>query len=144
MTPLRPIEIIGGGLAGLSLGLALRREGVPVSVSDLGQYPRHRVCGEFITSLEESTITRLGVGPALHDALLHHEIAWFTGGHQVRTQRLPVPARAMSRHRLDARLAQAFMDAGGQLHAGTRVIDRDPTAGQVIATGRRRSPSPRR
>lgn len=142
MTPLRPIEIIGGGLAGLSLGLALRREGVPVTVLDLGQYPRHRVCGEFITSLTESTIARLGVGPAMHDALLHHEVAWFTGGDRVRTQRLPVPARAMSRHRLDARLAQAFVDAGGQLHPGTRVTNPEPAAGQVIATGRRRSPSP--
>ena len=27
-----PIEIIGGGLAGLSLGLALRRAGVPFSL----------------------------------------------------------------------------------------------------------------
>lgn len=141
MTSLRPIEIIGGGLAGLSLGLALRREGVPVNLSDLGQYPRHRVCGEFITSLDESTLARLGLAPVMQDALLHHEVAWFTDGRQVRTQRLPVPARAMSRHRLDARLAQAFVAAGGQLHTQTRVPDREPAAGCVIATGRRRSPS---
>lgn len=142
MTALRPIEIIGGGLAGLSLGLALRRDGVPVTLSDLGQYPRHRVCGEFITSLAESTIARLGLAPVMQDALLHHDVAWCTDGRQVRTQRLPVPARAMSRHRLDARLAQAFVEAGGQLHTQTRVTDREPAAGCVIATGRRRSASP--
>ncbi|MDP1580139.1 MAG: hypothetical protein Q8M02_07665 [Candidatus Didemnitutus sp.] len=142
MTKVRPIEIIGGGLAGLSLGLALRRAGVPVTLSDLGQYPRHRVCGEFITSLAESTITRLGLTSVMQDALHHQQVAWFNDGRQLCTQHLPVPARAMSRHRLDARLAHAFVAAGGRLHTQTRVPDRMPTAGCVIATGRRRSPSP--
>jgi menaquinone-9 beta-reductase len=45
MTLSRPIEIIGGGLAGLSLGRALARAGVPVTVYEAGNYPRHRVCG---------------------------------------------------------------------------------------------------
>ena len=52
---LAPIEIIGGGLAGLSLGLALRRGGVPVTLHEAGEYPRHRVCGEFITGLDPAT-----------------------------------------------------------------------------------------
>ena len=57
----RLIEIIGGGLAGLSLGIALRRAGVPVALHEAGAYPRHRVCGEFIAGLEGSTIERLGL-----------------------------------------------------------------------------------
>ena len=61
MNSLKPIEIIGGGLAGLSLGLALRRAGVPVTLYEAGSYPRHRVCGEFITGLSPTTISRLQV-----------------------------------------------------------------------------------
>ena len=38
----QPVEIIGGGLAGLALGLALQRRGVPVMVFEAHDYPRHR------------------------------------------------------------------------------------------------------
>src|SRR3954469_12996095 len=79
MTAPHPVEIIGGGLAGLSLGLALRRQGVPVVLHEAGDYPRHRVCGEFITGLADATIDRLGLRPALADALRHHEVAWTIG-----------------------------------------------------------------
>jgi flavin-dependent dehydrogenase len=138
MKPTRPIEIIGGGLAGLSLGLALRRAGMPVTLFEAGGYPRHRVCGEFITGLADATVERLGLGPILGDALLHHEVAWFFDGRLARRQRLPSPARALSRHQLDARLARALVESGGTLHAHSRTI-RDPaSAGCVFATGRRR------
>ena len=59
----RGVEIVGGGLAGLSLGLALRRAGVPVTLHEAGEYPRHRVCGEFIAGLDERTRARLGLDP---------------------------------------------------------------------------------
>lgn len=142
MKSLRPIEIIGGGLAGLSLGLALRRQGVPVSVSEAGSYPRHRVCGEFIAGLSDSTVAQLGLEPFLSDALQHHEVSWFLEGKLARRQHLPSPARALSRYRLDARLANAFVEAGGSLQTQTRVCVGQAKAGCVLTTGRRRTTSP--
>lgn len=133
----RPIEIIGGGLAGLSLGLALRRAGVPVTLHEAGRYPRHRVCGEFITGLATTTIARLGLEPFLRDALAHREVAWFAGGELRHLQRLPSPALGISRHVLDARLAAAFVAAGGRLHTNSRVVERTLVSGRVLATGRR-------
>jgi flavin-dependent dehydrogenase len=145
MTPsTQPIEIIGGGLAGLSLGLALRRHAVDVTLFEAGNYPRHRVCGEFIAGLTTPTITRLGLAPFLADALSHREVAWFLddSGRPARLQALPSPALGISRRVLDARLAAAFAAAGGDLRTGTRSTDLAPRAGRVFATGRRRSPSP--
>ncbi len=142
MTSPLPLEIIGGGLAGLSLGLALRREGVPVILSEAGDYPRHRVCGEFISGLSASTIVRLGLEPFLTDARRHREVAWFVDGRAPRVQRLPAEALGISRRVLDSRLAGAFADAGGDLRVQTRVIDFAPRAGRVFATGRRRGRSP--
>lgn len=143
MSVVRPIEIIGGGLAGLSLGLALRRVGARVALYEAGRYPRHRVCGEFITGLGESTIARLGLAPFLANAPLHHEIAWYVGDESKpsRVQRLPHPALGLSRFALDARLADAFVAAGGELHIGSRVTDLAPRAGRIFATGRRRGRS---
>lgn len=140
MMPPAPIEIIGGGLAGLSLGLALRQAGVPVALYEAGSYPRHRVCGEFIAGLAPSTVTRLGLGPFLAPALHHHEVAWFLPGEAVRIQKLPEPAFGLSRHSLDTRMADAFVATGGTLHRGERVTDLSPRDGRVFATGRRRGP----
>ena len=57
----KPITIVGGGLAGLTLGIGLRRRGVPVTVWEAGHYPRHRVCGEFISGRGQETLSRLGL-----------------------------------------------------------------------------------
>src|SRR4051812_43980148 len=139
MTTPRPIEIIGGGLAGLSLGIALRRADVPVTLHEAGDYPRHRVCGEFITGLSQSTIERLELGPALHGALRHEEVAWSIGSERPRIQRLPMAALGLSRYALDARLADSFVEAGGELRTHSRVADRENRAGRVFAQGRRRA-----
>jgi menaquinone-9 beta-reductase len=132
-----PIEIIGGGLAGLALGLALRRAAVPVTLLEAGEYPRHRVCGEFITGLDEATIDRLKLSPFLADAQHHREVAWFMRERLLRRQMLPSPALALSRHALDLRLAEAFVAAGGTLHTRTRADLRAAPAGRVFANGRR-------
>ena len=135
----RSVEIIGGGLAGLALGLSLRRAGVEVTIFEAGEYPRHRVCGEFITGLGAATITRLGLVPLLADAGRLSEVEWFFRGRPARRHRLPAPALAISRHALDARLADAFTATGGRLLTCTRVDIADAPEGRVISTGRRRS-----
>jgi menaquinone-9 beta-reductase len=142
MTPIRPIEIIGGGLAGLSLGLALRRREVPVTVFEAGDYPRHRVCGEFIAGLSPRTVEKLGLGPFLQDAPRHRDVAWFHRDGLVRVERLPSPAIGLSRYELDARLARAFVEVGGDLRTHMRATDVSPKDGRVFATGRRPGRSP--
>lgn len=135
---MNPIEIIGGGLAGLSLGLALRRHDVSVTVHEAGSYPRHRVCGEFIAGLAGDTIAALGLDEMLQGAQSHGEVAWFLGGEPARINRLPAPALGLSRHALDARLAHAFVAAGGDLKTHSRATDLTNRPGRVFAAGRRR------
>lgn len=142
MSTVRSVEVLGGGLAGLSLGLALRRRGIPVTVWEAGHYPRHRVCGEFITGLDRSTAETLGVGALLGSARRHRTLAWFHRDRPVGVSRLPEAALAVSRHRLDDQLAAAFREAGGVLHTGVRKDLRDTGPGQVVAAGRSRSASP--
>ena len=44
------VLISGGGIAGLVLANALQQEGLKVVVLEASEYPRHRVCGEFIST----------------------------------------------------------------------------------------------
>jgi len=133
-----PIEIIGGGLAGLAAGLALRRSGVPVTVFEAGDYPRHRVCGEFIAGLDDGTASRLGLAEFLDGARPHRSVTYHLRGRPLRPLTLPAAAWGISRHTLDSRLARAFVAAGGDLRTNIRVPEDDTPPGRVFAAGRRR------
>lgn len=141
MITLRAIEIVGGGLAGLSLGLALRRHGVPVTLHEAGTYPRHRVCGEFVAGLDAETIEQLQLAPFFAGARRHGEVSWHGRSGFVLRHRLPKAALGLSRYTLDTRLARAFTAAGGQLRERSRLDAADPVPGRVFATGRRREGS---
>jgi len=43
------VVIIGGGIAGLTLSIDLRKRGHHILVIEKGTYPRHKVCGEYIS-----------------------------------------------------------------------------------------------
>lgn len=57
------VTIIGGGLAGLSLAIDLRKRGYSILVVEKGNYPRHKVCGEYISM--ESYEYLKGICPSL-------------------------------------------------------------------------------
>ncbi len=139
MSAVLPIEIVGGGLAGLSVGLALRRSGVPVTLYEAGGYPRHRVCGEFIAGLGEGTVEALGLGPHLAGAHPHRGVTYYLRDRPLRPFALPTTAWGISRHTLDARLAAAFAAEGGDLRTQTRVPEDAAPEGRVFAAGKKRS-----
>lgn len=132
----RRVTIHGGGLAGLSLGIALQKRGIKTVVHEAGHYPRHRVCGEFISGVSQATLERLGIAALLSDALQVSEVIWYQGDRRIREDSLPVPAYGISRWRLDQRLAEAFVTLGGQLHVNSRVRC-EPKPGLIDATGRK-------
>jgi len=115
---------------------------VPATVIEAHDYPRHRVCGEFLTGLDAATIARLRLEPLLADAQRHRRVIWFHRGRPFRGQTLPVPALGLSRRLLDARLAETFVAAGGVLRVHTRMAPEEAPPGRVFALGRRRRPSP--
>src|SRR5436309_1270892 len=104
---MKPVTIIGGGLAGLTLGIALRENSVPVQIYEAGTYPRHRVCGEFISGRGQITLQRLNLlTPILKaGATFAKSVRFFTAFRSCPVHVLPVPALCLSRYRLDALLA---------------------------------------
>lgn len=113
-------------------------------VREGADYPRHRVCGEFISGLGPATIEKLGLGPALERAVELTRLRWYDRKRCLREDRLPAPALGLSRWHLDQALAAAFEAAGGELITGSRQsirhLERSPV-GEVNCAGRRPSRS---
>ena len=139
MPEAKPINIIGGGLAGLALGIGLRRQSVPVTVYEAGHYPRHRVCGEFISGRGQESLARLGLGPSLEKAgaIQARTAVFYSTRHASSVHPLPSPAICLSRWRLDALLAEEFRRLGGDLQTGRRFDLQNAGEGMVQAIGRR-------
>lgn len=144
MNASRPITIIGGGLAGLTLGIALRQRDVPVTIWEAGRYPRHRVCGEFICGRGRATLTALGLNEPLSRVGAHEAVtaSFFTHKSASPVRPLLEPALCLSRFTLDATLAEQFRSRGGELREGTRWQDSMPCEGVVQASGRRAQTKP--
>lgn len=139
---MKPVTIIGGGLAGLTLGIALRREGVPVTIYEAGDYPRHRVCGEFISGRGLKTLARFDLwnGVIAAGARRAQTTAFYLRGRKILNCRLPADALCISRHRLDAFLASEFQRDGGDLRLRSRWTRPMEQEGIIRATGRRPQP----
>ncbi len=122
MKILKPITIVGGGLAGLTLGIGLRHRNVPVRLSESGHYPRHRVCGEFISGRGQATLARLGLREVLEHAGATgaDTAAFFSTTRTTGPRPLPAQAICLSRFTLDAALANEFQKLGGELRVGVR------------------------
>jgi 2-polyprenyl-6-methoxyphenol hydroxylase-like FAD-dependent oxidoreductase len=134
----KPITIIGGGLAGLTLGIGLRQKGIPVTVWEAGRYPRHKPCGEFISGQGQEALRRLGLLNRLMEAgMSEASTAMFLTG-KARGPVRPVrpPALCLSRFTMDALLARHFQDCGGELLEEHR-WQGPLSEGMVRATGRR-------
>jgi 2-polyprenyl-6-methoxyphenol hydroxylase-like FAD-dependent oxidoreductase len=122
MTAAKPILVVGGGLAGLTLGIGLRSRGVPVTIREAGHYPRHRVCGEFISGRGQATLARLGLAELVLEAgaISARTTAFFSTTRLTPPRVLPSPAVCVSRFTLDNALAKKFRELGGELQIGTR------------------------
>src|SRR6266568_3721640 len=118
----KPITIVGGGLAGLTLGIGLRQHGIPVTLSEAGHYPRHRVCGEFISGRGQETLARLGLRETLEQAgaVNADTAAFFSASRSTGPRPLPAQAICLSRFTLDTSLAEKFHELGGELLEGQR------------------------
>jgi 2-polyprenyl-6-methoxyphenol hydroxylase-like FAD-dependent oxidoreductase len=135
----KPITIVGGGLAGLTLGIGLRRCGVPATVWEAGHYPRHRVCGEFISGRGQETLSRLGLRELFEraGAVNAGTAAFFSATQSTQPRSLPARAICLSRFTMDHALAVEFRRLGGELLEDQSRRETDFGEGIVRATGRR-------
>ncbi len=110
------IIIIGGGLAGLTAGLHLARQGFRVDLFEKHAYPHHKVCGEYISNEVRPYLESLGLPiEGLKPSTISNFLLTTASGHQLESS-LPLGGFGLSRYRLDQALAELARTAGLQLH----------------------------
>ena len=114
--------VIGGGPAGTSAALTAVRHGVRVLLLERGRFPRHKVCGEFVSSESLDLLEALlDVRSALlHDAVEIARARLFLDGHVLETVIQP-PAASIARLDLDAALWESAANAGVDTRQQTTV-----------------------
>ena len=136
------VEVIGGGPAGCAAALAALAEGARVTLFEKAHFPRHKVCGEFLSPEIEPLLESLGLGqlfraagPArITRAVLH------AGGRE-KHFRLPEPAFSLSRAALDRLLLGEALRRGAELRTERRRSE--PRAGQALIVAHGREAPPR-
>jgi flavin-dependent dehydrogenase len=114
------VAIIGGGLAGLSAAIVLSRKGYKVLVLEKDDYPRHKVCGEYISMESKPFLESLGlpVGDMALPVINKLQVT-DNRGNEVRAI-LPQGGFGISRYVLDDALARLAQEAGTTLLTKTK------------------------
>lgn len=120
--------IIGAGPAGSTAALLLARSGWSVALVEKSEFPRRKVCGEFISAPALSLLTRVGVaedilmkaGPEIREVAVYSGERVITGS--MPRADGPVPfGRALGREHLDTLLLRAAQAAGAVIWQPWRV-----------------------
>jgi flavin-dependent dehydrogenase len=95
------VIIIGGGLAGLTSAIDLNSRGLEVLVVEKDTYPKHKVCGEYVSNEVLPYLKRLGVDVKTTNAdQIRHLLLSDRKGASVKVN-LPLGGFGMSRYALD-------------------------------------------
>ncbi len=116
------VIIIGGGLAGLVSAIHLSKQGIQVLVIEKNTYPKHKVCGEYISNEVLPYLQSLGVDPLKLGAKKINRFMLSTPNNKVIETKLPLGGFGISRYTLDHALAQKAIESGAEILQDT-VVD---------------------
>lgn len=128
------VRILGGGPAGASAAIAASREGAEVRLIERSRFPRHKVCGEFLSPGIEPALERLSLWSGfceLKPARIRRMLIRI--GAAEKSSSLPETAFGLSRHAFDGWLWITAITNGAKI----------ATEGEanIITTGRASSRS---
>ena len=106
--------VIGGGPAGAATAIMCARKGARVLLLERGRFPRHKVCGEFVSAESLGLLAELldqQNGSLLRDAIRIPQARMFLDGRVLQT-RIEPAAVSIARWDLDAALWRAAEHSG--------------------------------
>lgn len=104
------VLIIGGGLAGLTSAIHLSQKGLKVILIEKSDYPRHKVCGEYISNEILPYLLWLGVDVSKLNPTNITQFEFTTNTGKAATAKLPLGGFGISRYALDHFLYQKALE----------------------------------
>jgi menaquinone-9 beta-reductase len=129
------LTVIGAGPAGASAAIAASIEGAAVDLYDKSKFPRHKVCGEFVSPEILPLLETLGAADAFlrcNPARIGRLSLHF--GSRCKVAPLPEPAYGLSRYAFDDLLFRRAVTAGARSVQSMAVSPSPPV---VVAYGRK-------
>ncbi|TMM30421.1 FAD-dependent oxidoreductase [Polaribacter aestuariivivens] len=106
------IIIIGGGLAGLCNAIHLSKFGKKVLLIEKNEYPKHKVCGEYISNEVLPYLEFLEINPFDFGAVKIDNFQLSTTKNKVISAKLPLGGFGISRYQFDFVLSEKAKENG--------------------------------
>lgn len=115
------VGIIGGGIAGLCTALHLHKLGIRVILWEKGTYPRHKVCGEYVSNESLQYLDFLGYNPYDDGAvsITDFKVSHWNG--EITSSKLDQGAFGLSRYIFDNALCQMAIQRNIPIHLNENV-----------------------
>ncbi|PTM10881.1 MAG: FAD-dependent oxidoreductase [Bacteroidetes bacterium] len=113
------VIIIGGGLAGLTSAIHLSKSSFKVLLFEKNTYPKHKVCGEYISNEVLPYLNFLGFNPFDYGAKRISKFELTTHNNRRINANLPLGGFGMSRYKMDFQLYQLALKNGVEVFQDT-------------------------
>lgn len=107
--------IVGGGLAGLTSAVHLSKQGLSVLLIEKNEYPKHKVCGEYISNEVLPYLNALGFDPFKFGAKNIVEFTLSTNKSKSISAKLPLGGFGISRYCIDWELSKLAKQYGATI-----------------------------
>lgn len=109
------VVLIGGGLAGLTAAIHLSKFGLKVFLLEKNEFPKHKVCGEYISNEVLPYFNWLGLDISSLKASKIYKIVFSTAKGKMISGNLPLGGFGISRYVLDHYLFEKALENGCQI-----------------------------
>lgn len=106
------VIIVGGGLAGLTCALHLSMQNISVLIIEKNSYPKHKVCGEYVSNEVLPYLRYLDINPIALGAKKIKQFELSTHNNNLVSARLPLGGFSISRYKFDYALAEKAKSKG--------------------------------
>jgi flavin-dependent dehydrogenase len=115
------VIIIGGGLAGLTSAIHLSKSGLKVALIEKNEFPKHKVCGEYISNEVKPYLDSLGLKISDLNPSKINKLEFSNAKGKVISSALPLGGFGISRYLLDNYLFNKAKEQGCQILQDTVV-----------------------